>query len=556
MGTRRGFEARERNAVLGQPLGIDEFSFLYSTAFAVVAVGLVALVFGQCMMMGRIGRHWWQGLIPGYNLYLLFSGARLQMLFLVYLACGVGCFGFWMMEEPEIQDLIWFPIALGVLIVMYVSLALAQRLRLGVGWQVAAFFVPSYAWVLMGLTGARVDEDYYPWTVRPFIRIEHLIFRARPWEFDPATGKPFGEEEGEFAEGYAEGYAEGEFEGDAEGWPEEPFEDDGYYDGDEGLEDEAFEDEGFANESAELEEDADGEPDFEPELEGAPKPKEAPAPRPAKRRGRRLRRRHTMVMEALPEREALPEGIAEPAPEPEPGPKPKPKPKSEPEPEPARDIEPRAPRTTPLPFGEDAMTGAPAAAPASSEIEVHTMSDTAHMPEGHEETRAATPAFHGAEFDPVGDGTAEEAAESGADREIEDFVDEEAVLARAAEAKGGVQDDDLSDEVNSQLEGIYAEELGFPGVTQAVDDEEAVYMESDASIAREEILEETHDEPNPTGYQARHLAQVAKDFEAEEKAREASEDAEFEREKASYEAKHAPRHAKSAPKHAAPRKRD
>lgn len=149
------------------------------------------------------------------------------------------------------------------------------------------------------------------------------------------------------------------------------------------------------------------------------------------------------------------------------------------------------------------------------------------------------PEFHGREFDPVGDERAEATAERDEDREIENFVDKEAELADAAIAEGTVQDDDLSDEVNSRIEGIFAEELGYPGVTQAVDDEEAVYMESDASLAREEILEETHDEPDPHGYQARHLASVAEAFEAEERERQAAEDAEFAEEKAAYQAKHA-----------------
>ncbi len=514
-------------------MGIEEFSFVYATALAVVAVGVVALLFGQCMMMGRIGRHWWQGLVPGYNLYLLFSGARLQLLFLVYLACAVACYGFWVMEEPEIQDLIWIPIALGVLIIMYVSLALAQRMHLGIGWQIVAFLVPSYAWVLIGLMGVRVDDEWYPWTVRPFVRLEHCFFRHRPWEFDRKTGRPFGygDEELPGDDEFEDEFEDGEPPVDELPVDELP-EGVGDFDGEEPLEGEGFVD---AEDVEDFEYAEDAEADASAEADGVAQDE------PAKPRGRRLRRHHTMAMERL---EPQVELESEPEPELEPEP--------EPEPEPARDDELGEPETTPVPLGEDAGIDAPSEAPASLETEVHTMGETAHDPTRHEETPSSEPAFHGGEFDPVGDAGAEAAAERGADREIEDFVDEEAELADMTEATGGVQDDDLSDEVNSRLEGIYAEELGFPGVTQAVDDEEAVYMESDASIAREEILEETHDEPNPTGYQARHLAALADGFEAEETARKAAEDSEFKKEKASYEAKHTK--AKPKPKHAAPPK--
>lgn len=390
------------------PLGTLEFSILVAIAMAVLVVGVITFLVGQCLVMPRIGHSALLGFVPGYNLYLIFSAARCQTLLVIYLIDAVCALGFWLIPAPEVQELVWWCVGIGVLLVMWCVLALAQRMHLDLTWQLAAFFLPSFTLCLMGLTNASVDDECYPQALLPLKRLGQW-WREHPWT--AALRQRVHDEE--------------------------------------------------LPRSARMSADSTGELSAESTGELATS---------------------AATTGELGAGAATTGELGD--------------------------------RTDSQPTGDDGI-------------------------EGEEPTMDSGPIFEGREFDPEGDAAAEraddEALEKGAEppTPVEEPMAEEppneepkTEEPKAQEPKKRAHrprhmrkmatDDDASDEIEGQIEARLAEHLGHEELTQDVDDVEAEYMERDAELARETVLEETHDAPNPHGAAASALEEAVVALERDE----------------------------------------
>ena len=509
-------------SIFAVPLGVEAFSVLVATAIAILAVGVVALLVGQCAIMPRIGRRWWVGLVPGYNLFALFCAARCQALLALYVIDAAFVFGFFLYPDPAIQELVWWPLGLGVLMVMWMSLCLAQRLRLGWGWQLLAFLLPSYAWCLIALLSCEVDESHVGWAARPFMWVERRLLGRSP---EPAVPEEAMADagDGEPGERLAVEPAVGETQRLPRAVPEA---DDGELEAERALglgrdaEDAVAldgeslaESEGVAESGGPVESEGAGDAEAERDVELEPEHGNEPAPardpskkstkQPSKRKRKLRRRRERQRRERELERARWEQ--------------------SEHEPVEAADAMPEG-----MDGNEDRSEESPRGGPLMSDEQ---QGQAPEIPEG--DGYEGEEAYASAEFDPIGDEEAEdEAIEGTAQAEARTWLDDEARALEEepglAEGPDGRPDDDISDDVASHIEGIYAELLGDPLVTQTVDEvdaEEAAYMEADAAYAREKILDETHDVPDGSGYAGRHLASAVKEVEDEEARERAAWDA-------------------------------